>query len=476
LLVAEEMAKLSHRVLLPMLGALTLSAPVLAAPPQTAAEPKTDPAVAALERLSDTVQRATLNNGLRVVLDPDHAAPTVAVSVTYDVGSSSEPSGRAGFAHLFEHMMFQGSQHAKKGEHFRLISDRGGSLNGTTNSDRTNYYEVLPANELALALWLEADRMRSLAVTPENFENQRAVVEEEYRMRVQNQAYVPGIMRLGELVFKDYGPYAHDTIGSMADLDAAKFEWVKAFHDQHYTPGNAVLTIAGDFDPQRALELVRLYFSPAESAAERHGRSSPELPPMPDNPNVGRDRVEDRNARTPAVAYGFMTPPARTPDHYALELAGTLLANGESSRLYEQLVHDRGVAESVTAWTEEHRGPDQFSVMAVLTDKGNLPEVESAIDAALARLRDTPPTDQELDKAKRELRASFVFGLQTNLGRAIQLGEFETNFGDARLLGHELARYLAVTPKDVQTAARHWLTPDRASHVEIVPTANGSRS
>ncbi|HEX3853296.1 MAG TPA: pitrilysin family protein, partial [Polyangiaceae bacterium] len=172
--------------------------------------------MASLEHLGSAVQRVTLDNGLRVVLNPDHAAPTVAISVTYGVGSSSEVLGRTGFAHLFEHMMFQGSKHAKKGEHFKLISERGGSLNGTTNSDRTNYYEVLPANELELALWLEADRMRSLAVTPENFENQRAVVEEEYRMRVQNQAYVPGMMRLGELVFKDYGPYAHDTIGSMA--------------------------------------------------------------------------------------------------------------------------------------------------------------------------------------------------------------------------------------------------------------------
>jgi zinc protease len=463
------MSKLSRRVLLPLLGALTCSAPVLAA---TATEPKSDPAVASLERLGDAVQRFTLDNGLKVVLNPDRAAPTVAISVTYGVGSSSEVIGRTGFAHLFEHMMFQGSQHAKKGEHFKLISDRGGSLNGTTNSDRTNYYEVLPANELELALWLEADRMRSLAVTPENFENQRAVVEEEYRMRVQNQAYAPGIMRLGELVFKDYGPYAHDTIGSMADLDAAKFDWVKDFHDQHYAPDNAVLTIAGDFEPERTLKLVQSYFSPAQ----RKNTPSLVYPPMPDKPNAGRDTVEDHNARTPAVVYGFMIPPTRAPDHYALELAGTLLANGESSRLYKQLVHDRAVADSVSAWTEDHRGPDQFSVMAVLTEKAKLPDVEVAVEAQLARLRDAPPTAQELDKAKRQLRASFVFGLQTNMGRSIQLGEFETNFGDARLLAHELARYLTVTPKDVQDAARRWLTPDRASRVEILPAAKAGKS
>jgi predicted Zn-dependent peptidase len=466
------MSKLTRGALLPLLGALTFSLPAAAATPRPQTGSAPDPAVASLERLGDAVQRLTLKNGLRIVLNPDHTAPTVAVAVTYGVGSSSEVIGRTGFAHLFEHMMFQGSKHAKKGEHFQLISDRGGSLNGTTNSDRTNYYEVLPSNELELALWLEADRMRSLAVTPENFENQRAVVEEEYRMRVQNQAYVPGIMRLGELVFGSYAPYAHDTIGSMSDLDAAKFEWVKDFHDRHYAPDDAVLTVAGDFDPQRALALIQSYFEPAARA----GTASLVFPPMPANPSTGRDTVEDHNARTPGVVFGFMIPPSRAPDHYALELAGTLLANGESSRLYEQLVHDRATAESVSAWTEDHRGPDQFSVMAVLTQKGKLPEVEAAIEAQLTRLRDTPPTEQELEKAKRQLRASFVFGLQTNMGRAIQLGEFETNFGDARLLAHELARYLAVTPKDVQAAAQRWLTPERASRVEILPTAKGDKS
>ncbi len=455
--------------LIPLLGAFILPVPAFAA---AQGEATRDPALLSLEHLGESVESVTLKNGLRLVMSPYHGAPTVAVSVTYDVGSSSEVLGRTGFAHLFEHMMFQGSQHAKKGEHFRLISDRGGSLNGTTNSDRTNYYEVLPANELPLALWLEADRMRSLTVTPDNFENQRAVVEEEHRMRVQNQAYASGMIRLGELVFKGYEPYAHDTIGSMADLDAARFDWVKDFHDQHYAPNHAVLTIAGDFDPQSTLRLVESYFSPAQRA------DTPSLvfPPMPEMPNAGRDTVQDNNARTPGVIYGFMIPPTRTPDHYALELAGMLLANGESSRLYTNLVHDRAVAESVSAWTENHRGPDQFSVMAVLGERGKLADVEAAISGQLARLSKIPPTTQELDKAKRQLRASFVFGLETNLERSIQLGEFATNFGDAGLLPHELSHYLAVTPKQIQVAVQKWLSPKRASIVEIVPASKGKHS
>jgi predicted Zn-dependent peptidase len=430
-----------------------------------------DPAVASLSRFGLSIQRASLDNGLKVVMNPDHSAPTVAVSVTYGVGSSSEVETRTGFAHLFEHMMFQGSKHAKKGEHFTLISDRGGTLNGTTNSDRTNYFEVLPASELELALWLESDRMRWLAVTPENFENQRAVVQEEFRMRIQNQAYVPGTIRLAELVYQGYAPYSHPTIGSMADLDAAKFEWVKAFHDQHYAPDNAVLTIAGDFEPDQAMALVEKYFAQAER------KNVPRLvfAPPPEKPNAGRATVEDINARTPGFMFGFLIPPSRTPEHYALEMATLILTGGESSRLYKQLVHDRAVAERISAWTDDHRGPDQFSVMGVLTDKGKLSDVEAAVDAALAQLRKAPPTVQELDKAKRQLRSSFVFGLQTNNGRAIQLGEFESYWGDARLLSHELSQYLAVTPEAVQKAAARYLTAERRSLVEVLPTAKGGK-
>jgi predicted Zn-dependent peptidase len=448
-------------------------APKKPGPPPGKAAPvaSADPAVLSLERFGASIQRTVLDNGLKVVLNPDHSAPTVAVSVTYKVGSSNEVEKRTGFAHLFEHMMFQGSKHAEKGEHFKLISDRGGTLNGTTNSDRTNYYEVLPANELELALWLEADRMRWLSVTPENFENQRAVVQEEFRMRIQNQAYVPGTLRLGELVFQDYPAYAHAPIGSMADLDAAKFEWVKEFHDQYYAPDNAVLTIAGDFEPDQALTLVQKYFGDAKS------QTAPPrvLPLMPDKPKAGRATVEDSNARTPGFMFGFMIPPSRTPDHYALEIAALILTDGESSRLYKQLVHDRATVERISAWTDDHRGPDQFSVMGVLTDKGQLSDVEAAVDAELTRLQKTPPSAAELEKAKRQLRAGFVFGLQTNNGRAIQLGEFEASYSDARLLARELSQYLAVTPEAVQQAAARYLTAERRSLVEVLPTGRPAK-
>ena len=206
------------------------------------------------------VSRATLDNGLRVVMSQDSTVPTVAVSVYYDVGSRNEVKGRSGFAHLFEHMMFQGSANVGKGEHFSLIINRGGSANGTTSNDRTNYFETLPSNELALGVWLEVDRMRSLAVTQQNFENQRMTVMEERRQRIDNQPYIPSMLRINELAYGDYWPYAHSTIGDMQDLIDAPLEAVQEFFDTYYAPNNAVLSISGDFDPEEAMGLVQKYF------------------------------------------------------------------------------------------------------------------------------------------------------------------------------------------------------------------------
>ncbi|HEX3855313.1 MAG TPA: insulinase family protein, partial [Polyangiaceae bacterium] len=225
------------------------------------------------------------------------------------------------------------------------------------------------------------------------------------------------------------------------------------------------------FETDQAMALVQKYFAPAEK------KNPPALvfAPAPETPNTGRATVEDTNARTPGFMFGFMIPASRTPEHYALELAGLLLADGESSRLYKSLVHDRAVAERVSAGTDDHRGPDQFTVSAVLTDKGKLPDVEAAVDAELAQMRKAPPKPAELEKAKRQLRSSFVFGLQTNMGRAIQLGEFESYWGDARGLSHELSQYLAVTPEAVQQAVARYLTPERRSLVEVLPAQKGGK-
>jgi predicted Zn-dependent peptidase len=276
-------------------------------------EPAQPPATAllSLQRVARSIERRTLPNGLRLVLAPDGDANTVGVSVTYAVGSRDEGPRQSGFAHLFEHMMFQGSQHVPKGGHFTLIAERGGSLNGTTSADRTNYFEVLPSSELALAMWLEADRMRALSVTRQNFENQRAVVQEEFRMRYLNTAYMAGMIRLNELVFADYPPYRHPTIGSMEDLANAKLDWVQAFYARHYTPDRAVLTVAGNFEQDQALSLARYYFGDIRKQAPPREP----LPSMPSDVQPRRAQLYDNNAKTPGFYLGFSIPPSRSPEH-----------------------------------------------------------------------------------------------------------------------------------------------------------------
>ena len=431
-----------------------------------AAPAHADPALDSLEKLRLSIQRVALENGLRVVLEPDPSVPAVAIAVTYDVGSRNEQPGRSGFAHLFEHMMFQGSKHLKKGEHFQLVAARGGTLNATTSSDRTNYFQVLPSNELALGLWLEADRLRWLDVTPQNFENQRKVVQEEYRMRVENAAYVPASIRLSELAFQSYFPYSHPTIGSMADLEAARFEWVRDFHRSYYAPNNAVLAIVGDFDADQAIELVRRYFARAEPQRALPRYAPPALPAQTAEKSAV---VRDALAKTPGLYYGWVIPAARTPPHYALELAALVLAGGESSRLHQKLVRERAMARSVSAGTDDNRGPDLFTIQTELTSSGDLKAVRREIDAELARLAQSGPSQAELERARSRVRASFVFGLESCLSRATQLGEFELYWGDARLLTRELEAYLTVSVRDVQRAVLEQLTPARRNVIEVLP-------
>ena len=441
--------------------------------------------MASLERLAFSIQRVTLENGLRVVLNQDSGSPTVAVSVTYDVGARNEAPGRTGFAHLFEHMMFQGSKNVKRGQHFALISERGGTLNGTTNADRTNYFESLPSSELELALFLEADRMRWLSVTADNLENQRAVVKEEYRLRVDNAPYAKARIRLLELAFRDYAPYAHPTIGSMQDLDAAKLEWVQQFFASHYGPNNAVLTIAGDFDTDRAVEWVRKYFGAAERrpappfvegaapapAAQAAQGTAPASATgvVPGAPM--RDVIEDINVKTPGLYFAYRIPPRLTKDHAALELAALLLADGESSRLYQRLVRERPLLQSVRAWTNDHRGPDLFGLFAALADKSKVPEAERLLAGEIERLRTRAPLPSELDRIKSRLKQRFVFDFQANRTRAVRLGEYEVFFGDARTVLRELESYLAVTPEDVKRVAGEYLSPGRRITVEVQPSS-----
>jgi predicted Zn-dependent peptidase len=427
-----------------------------------------DPAVAVIEQWVLGLSQATLENGLRVVMAPDPESPTVSIALTYDVGSRNEGAGQSGFAHLFEHLMFQGSRNVAKGEHFQMVTARGGQLNGTTSSDRTNYFETLPANELELGLWLEADRMRWLDISVENFENQRSVVKEEYRMRVENAAYHPALIELERLVFAGYQPYDHPTIGSMADLDAAKVEWVRDFHSRYYRPNNAVLALSGGFDPDQAIELVRKHFG----AAERGPTPTfvePALPPQ--RTTESALSVLDTNAKTPALLFGWRIPTSRTKDHFALEMTARVLADGESSILYELLVRKKALARDVSVFTYDHRGPDAFVVMVELTEQANISQVESLVNAELQKLATQGPGDAILARARQRTKSAFVFGLQSNQSRATTLGEYTVFFGNPRLIARDLEALLQVDPQSVKAAVLKYLSKESRSFVTVKPTA-----
>jgi predicted Zn-dependent peptidase len=411
------------------------------------------------------IERHRLENGLRVVLNPDRTVPTVAVAVYYDVGSRNEERGHSGFAHLFEHMMFQGSQNVAKGEHFQLIMNRGGSVNGTTSDDRTNYFETLPSNELALGLWLEADRMRSLAITQQNFENQRQTVMEERRQSYDNRPYMQSMLRINELAFGDYFPYSHSTIGDMQDLQAAPLSAVQEFFNTYYAPNNAVVSIAGDFEPEAALALVRQYFGAIPQA-----KVKPFTTPEPAPQTAERkDSMLDPLAELPAFHVGYHIPKDREPDHYPLELLASVLGDGESSRLYQKLVKEKEILQEIDVNTDGRRGPDLFSFWGICA-QGRTPEAtRPLIYAELTSIAQKGITPRELEKAKNRKRAEFVFGLETNLSRATHLAEYETFFGDAGLLEGELARYSTVTLDDVKRVAGQYFTETNRTVLDVVP-------
>jgi zinc protease len=447
----------------PPSGTVPAAATGVQKPPATT--PLANPAPAEASKVAIKIERRTLANGLRVVMNPDPTVPTVAVAVYYDVGSRNEERGHSGFAHLFEHMMFQGSQNVAKGEHFQLIMNRGGTMNGSTSDDRTNYFETLPSNELALGLWLEADRMRSLAITQANFENQRQTVMEERRQSYDNRPYMPSMLRVNELAFGDYFPYAHSTIGDMQDLINAPLSAVQEFFNTYYAPNNAVVSIAGDFEPEAALALVQHYFGMIRPAQLKPFNTPDPAPQTAER----RDSMLDPLAELPAFHIDFHIPKDRDPDHYPLELLSIVLGDGESSRLYQKLVKEKEILQEISVSTDGRRGPDLFSFWAICA-AGQKPEAaRTLIFDELKSVAQKGISARELEKAKNRIRAEFVFGLQSNLSRAQHLAEYEVYFGDAGLLLGELERYQAVTADDVKRVAGQYFAPTNRTILDVVP-------
>ena len=416
------------------------------------------------------VESFTLPNGLKVHLVEDRSAQVVAVNVWYDVGSRNEREGRTGFAHLFEHMMFQGSANVKKAEHGQYIERAGGQLNGSTQPDRTNYYNEVPSNRLNLALWLEADRMRSLAVTAENLKNQQEAVKEERRLRFDNAPYTAAFVDSLPTMFDRAScfAYAHSIIGSMDDLNAATVADVKAFFDLYYAPNNATLVIAGDFTPAVARKLVTDYFGGIP-----RGATPPAVQCAP-QAATGREavkRIPDRNATLPAVLTAYRVVPPSHADYPALELLSTIIGAGESSRLNRALVRDAMVAVAAQALFNPFgpmRGAGIFGAL-VIANQGVTPDALRERLADQMRTVADGITAEELTKAKNAWRASTIFGRQTAIATSEAVHYAAMYLGSPDAINTDAARYEAVTLADLRRVAATYLRPDNSLTLVIVP-------
>jgi zinc protease len=434
--------------------------------------PTTGSAIAALPSLSFELTHHTLRNGLRVVLAPDSRSPVIGIGLVYDVGFRSEPEGRTGFAHLFEHLMFQGSANLEKLEHFRYVQASGGIFNGSTHLDYTNYYEALPSHALERGLFLEADRMRSPRITAENLKNQIDVVKEEIRVNVLNRPYggFPWLM-LPEVLYESF-PNAHNGYGGFEDLTNANVEDASSFFDTYYAPSNAVLCVAGDMSVEPTLELIEQHFGGLRK------RKKPNRPDFAEPAPTGERRREfyDAMAPLPAVAIGYRVPDPNADLHVYLAtvLLAEILSEGDASRLQRSLVQSRRLANDVSAYLGtfgdplEERDPTRLNITARYADRSQTDAVITAIDEELQRLATGGPEPRELDRVKVRL-ASIVFReLDQAVNRSLEFAKFQTIFGDASVILRLPELMAQVTDDDIRQAAGR-LRPDSRAIVELIP-------
>ena len=414
------------------------------------------------------IETFTLPNGLRVVLSEDHTAPIVAVNLWYHVGSANERAGRTGFAHLFEHMLFQGSQDVGANEHFEIVQRAGGTLNGSTWLDRTNYFETVPSNQLELALWLEANRMGWLlpAMTQQKLDTQRDVVQNERRWSMDNQPYGTWWERLPALAFPVGHPFHHSLIGSMADLDAASLDDVAHFFATYYTPDNAVLSIAGDFNRQEAVAMVERHFG-----AIPRGGPKPPLADMYVSDTFGgslREVVPD-DVMLPRLFMVFRTPLFGSDGYYAASVAGAILGLKKGSRLHRSLVREQQVAAEAQAFTYDlTKGSDLLVVDVTARPETSIEQLERAVHGEIDRMCEGV-TPAEVARAVTLIETELVTALQSAGERADRLSMFATYFGDPSLVNRQTDRYRAVTVEQVNAFARERLIPENRATLVYVP-------
>ena len=404
-----------------------------------------------------------LDNGLHVIVHEDRSTPIVAVSVMYHVGSKNEREDRRGFAHFFEHLLFEGSENIARGEFSKYVEGAGGVLNANTNGDRTYYYEVLPSNQLELGLWLESERMMHARVDQVGIDTQREVVKEERRQRYENQPYGSILIEVLKRAYTVH-PYKWPTIGFMEDLNAASEKDYKDFYETYYVPNNAVLVVAGDVDPKEARRLVEAYFGPIARGRDLTRRQVEE----PVLKGEVRDVVYD-NIQLPAVVQAYRIPAYGTPDFYAVDMVNRLLSSGNSSRLQKALKDEQQKALYVGAFSFPFEDPGLAIAFAIANAGVDAQALEEAMDAEVLRLQQDLVQEEELAKLKAQLETEQVMDNARIAGVASKLASAYTFLGDARAASTEIERYLAITPEDIQRAATTYFNRDSRVVLHYLP-------
>jgi predicted Zn-dependent peptidase len=421
------------------------------------------------------VETLTLDNGLKVILHKDDRTPITTVNIWYHVGSKDEPAGRNGFAHLFEHVMFQGSKHVPEDTYFKSLERVGASgINGSTDLDRTNYYETVPSNQLELALWLESDRMGFLLdhTDQATFASQREVVKNERRQNYENRPYGLVPQFIWGAVFPEGHPYHRLTIGTPADLDAATLDDVKAFFRTFYVPNNATLVVAGDIDRDKTIALVKKYFEPIVRGKEPPTVTKPQPVTL-----SGETRLAvEAEVELPRLVIAWPTPPAYAPGDGELDMVSHVLSAGKSSRLYKRLVYDLQIAQAVSASQQSSQLASVYQISITLKKGTSLADARAIVDEEIDKLRSSPPTSAELDRAKADTLAELVFGLERGAARADDLNRYDQMTGTPDFLAKDIARYSAITPEGVQKAVTDYLPKDKRVVLTVTPTPGAPRA
>ncbi|MGH9147046.1 MAG: M16 family metallopeptidase [Vicinamibacterales bacterium] len=421
--------------------------------------------------LSVPYSQFTLTNGLHVILHEDHTVPMVSVNVWYHVGSANERPGRTGFAHLFEHLMFEGSKNVQEGEFDTLLESAGGSNNGSTNNDRTNYFVDVPSNALELALFLESDRMAYLldTMTPQRVDGQRDVVKNERRQSYENEPYGMAEIILNEMLYPKNHPYHWPTIGYMEDLTAAGHDDVVEFFRKYYVPNNASLVVAGDINPAETRKLVEKWFGDVP----RGKPVEPVVPPAAMLTTVERRTITDR-VQLPRLFLAWITPPWYAPGDSALDVLSSVLTGGKNSRLYKRLVYDMQIAQSVSAAQQSGRLASEFVIDVIARPGHTIEELQKVIDEELEKLKATPPDVREVERAFNQIEASFYGQMErvgSYNGKADKLNAYYAFTGNPDYFAEDLARYRALAPTDIQAIAQRFLPIDRRVELVVMPEA-----